>query len=82
MPPRTQYVAVPRWSSVLACCVLANSFLLQMGVQRTPSAVKPAMAFDYVSWRCTGQISFIMGVLHNLTCVGGRNNEGEYPNMP
>lgn len=68
-------------SSVLTYCVLANSFLLQVGMQGMTSAVKPTIA-DYIPWRYTGQISFIMDVLHILgqfVFGGGRNNEGKYP---
>lgn len=75
---------MPRCSSALVCYVLANSFPLQVGMQRTTGTVKPAVAFDYIPWRCTRWISFITGVLHildQLVCVGGRNKEGEYPNM-
>lgn len=75
---------MPRCSSALVCYVLANSFLLQVGRQRTTGTVKSAVAFDCVCWRCTRWISFIMGVLHildQLVCVGGRNKEGKYPNM-
>ena len=72
------------YAQVLFCVglLLANSFFLWMGVQRTPGTVKPAMAFNCIPWRCTRWVSLIMGGLHildQLVCVGGRSKEGKYP---